>query len=100
MARLAMDLPPLKGVIHAAGVLDDGLLADQSWERFDTVLAPKVRGAWELHQATRNIELDFFVLYSSAASVSGITGPKQLCHRQRFSGWAGSSPRGGRHSRA
>ncbi|MBS0641989.1 MAG: SDR family NAD(P)-dependent oxidoreductase, partial [Proteobacteria bacterium] len=43
---------PLRGVIHAAGVLDDGVIAAQSWERFAAVLAPKLLGGWHLHQAT------------------------------------------------
>lgn len=72
--RFDNDLNPLAGVIHAAGVLDDGLLGDQSWERFERVLAPKVRGADLLHEFTRSLSLDFFVLYSSAASVLGSPG--------------------------
>ena len=65
---------PLRGVIHAAGVLDDGLLERQTQTRFQRVIAPKVRGAWNLHQLTKNIELDFFVLFSSAASLIGSPG--------------------------
>ena len=65
---------PLQGVIHAAGILDDGLLQRQSWLRFDRVIAPKVKGAWNLHRVTKDIELDFFVLFSSAASLIGSPG--------------------------
>jgi acyl transferase domain-containing protein/NADPH:quinone reductase-like Zn-dependent oxidoreductase/pimeloyl-ACP methyl ester carboxylesterase/aryl carrier-like protein/trans-aconitate methyltransferase len=65
------DFPVLRGVIHGAGVIDDGVILNQRWERFETVFAPKVRGAWNLHQATRDLPLDFFVLYSSATSVVG-----------------------------
>lgn len=72
--RFASDLKPLAGVIHAAGVLDDGLLADQSWQRFEKVLAPKVIGATLLHEFTQSLPLDFFLLYSSAASVLGSPG--------------------------
>jgi acyl transferase domain-containing protein/acyl carrier protein len=64
-------MPPLRGVIHAAGVLDDGVLIQQTWDRFVNVLAPKVYGAWNLHQLTSTAELDFFVLFSSVASVLG-----------------------------
>jgi hypothetical protein len=64
----------LRGVIHAAGVLADAALVQQSWPRFAEVLAPKVQGAWALHQATRHRPLDFFVLYASAASVFGSAG--------------------------
>ncbi len=74
VARFGSDLLPLSGVIHAAGVLDDALLGDQSWERFEKVLAPKITGARMLHEHTREADLDFFVLYSSAASVLGSPG--------------------------
>ncbi|BAU65096.1 Beta-ketoacyl synthase [Stanieria sp. NIES-3757] len=66
--------PSLKGIIHAAGVLDDGLLQSQTWERFEKVIAPKTIGAWNLHQATENLALDFFVLFSSVASLIGSPG--------------------------
>ncbi|MEY2832448.1 MAG: hypothetical protein RLZZ574_1706, partial [Cyanobacteriota bacterium] len=65
---------PIKGIIHAAGVLKDGLLQNQTWEGFDRVIAPKVKGAWNLHQITKNLELDFFVLFSSVASLIGSPG--------------------------
>lgn len=63
--------PPLAGVIHAAGLLDDGMLAGMSWERFAAVLAPKTVGAWNLHQACADKVLDFFIVYSSAGSILG-----------------------------
>jgi NADP-dependent 3-hydroxy acid dehydrogenase YdfG/acyl carrier protein len=65
---------PLAGVVHAAGLLDDGVLAHQDWARFARVFAPKVAGAWNLHEATRGLALDFFVLFSSAAAVLGTPG--------------------------
>lgn len=67
---------PLRGVIHTAGVLADGALLHQQWSRFTTVLRPKVLGAWHLHTLTtaKNILLDFFVLYSSGASLLGGAG--------------------------
>ncbi len=65
---------PIKGVIHAAGVLDDGLLQGQTWARFERVIAPKVTGAWNLHLCTKDIELDFLVLFSSVASLVGSPG--------------------------
>jgi acyl transferase domain-containing protein len=68
------ELPPVRGVIHAAGVLDDGILADLDWSRFDRVLAPKVRGAWHLHRQTADLPLDFFLLFSSTASLIGSAG--------------------------
>ena len=66
--------PPLRGVIHAAGVLDDGVLLELSRERFERVLAPKSAGAWNLHVQTRARELEFFVLFSSSASLLGSAG--------------------------
>ncbi|GAA6619606.1 type I polyketide synthase [Scytonema sp. NUACC26] len=67
-------MPPLRGIVHAAGVLDDGILLQNSWERFSHVIAPKVQGAWNLHSLTQDLPLDFFVLFSSAASLLGSPG--------------------------
>ena len=66
--------PPLRGVFHSVGVLDDGVLAQQDWSRFARVLAPKVVGALNLHTATLRDELSTFVMFSSAASVLGSAG--------------------------
>jgi SAM-dependent methyltransferase/acyl carrier protein len=74
LAQIADGQPPLRGIIHAAGVLDDGVLLQQTWERFAKVLAPKVEGAWNLHRLTQNTPLDFFVLFSSAAALLGSPG--------------------------
>jgi acyl transferase domain-containing protein/acyl carrier protein len=65
---------PLSGVVHAAGVLDDGVLTKQTWERFARVMAPKVEGAWHLHQLTAGMDLDFFIMFSSLASLLGSPG--------------------------
>jgi acyl carrier protein len=67
-------MPPLRGVIHAAGALNDGVLLHQDAARFDSVLGPKVDGSWNLHRLTREMPLDFFVLFASAASVWGSPG--------------------------
>ena len=67
-------MPPLRGIIHAAGVLDDGVLIEQSWERFEKVMLPKVAGSWNLHQLSKHLPLDFFVCFSSAASLLGSPG--------------------------
>ena len=68
------ELPPLKGVVHSAGVLDDGVLARLTWERFAPLFEPRVYGSWLLHEATKAMELDFFVLNSSLLSVLGSAG--------------------------
>jgi NADPH:quinone reductase-like Zn-dependent oxidoreductase/acyl carrier protein len=64
----------VRGVVHAAGVVDDGVLVEQSWERVASVLRPKVEGAWILHELTRDLDLDFFVLFSSVAGTLGAAG--------------------------
>jgi polyketide synthase 12/myxalamid-type polyketide synthase MxaB len=71
LLREAEALAPVRGVVHAAGVLDDGVLLQQSWARFVPVLAPKVGGAWQLDRLTRGRPLDFFVLFSSVAGLVG-----------------------------
>ncbi|NEP88097.1 MAG: SDR family NAD(P)-dependent oxidoreductase [Okeania sp. SIO2C2] len=65
---------PLAGVIHAAGMLSDGVLQNQSWYGFEQVMWPKVKGGWHLHKLSQNQKLDFFVLFSSAASLLGSSG--------------------------
>ena len=65
---------PLLGVVHAAGVLDDGLMESQSWDRFEKVLGPKIQASKLLHEFTKELPLELFVLYSSAASVLGSPG--------------------------
>ena len=74
LARIDRELPPLGGVIHSVGVLSDGALGNQSWERFEEVLWPKILGAWRLHRATMNRDLDMFVLFSSRVGVMGNPG--------------------------
>jgi acyl transferase domain-containing protein/D-arabinose 1-dehydrogenase-like Zn-dependent alcohol dehydrogenase/acyl carrier protein len=71
LARIRAELPPLAGIMHLAGVLDDALLPQQSLERFQAALAPKAYGAHHLHRLTKDDDLDFFVLFSSASAVLG-----------------------------
>jgi polyene macrolide polyketide synthase len=70
LAAIASD-HPLKAIVHAAGVLDDGAIQCQDDERLSTVLRPKVAAAWHLHELTRHLELSAFVLFSSAAGTFG-----------------------------
>ncbi len=74
LAKIDDSMPPLRGIIHAAGILDDGLLVHLDQERFSAVMAPKVQGAWNLHALTKDTPLDFFVLFSSVASMLGSPG--------------------------
>ncbi len=74
MQKFRNEWPELKGIIHAAGVLDDGILSAQDWSRFEKVFAPKVQGSWNLHEASLTKPLDFFVLFSSVASSIGSPG--------------------------
>jgi NAD(P)-dependent dehydrogenase (short-subunit alcohol dehydrogenase family) len=65
---------PLRGILHAAGVLADRSLLQQSLEALRQVAHPKWTGAWNLHQLTVGLPLDFFVLFSSAATLLGMPG--------------------------
>lgn len=67
-------MPPLRGIIHAAGLLADGAVQRMTREQLYQVMAPKVAGAWNLHELTLSHDLDFFALYSSAASFIGSPG--------------------------
>ena len=84
------DRVPLCGVFHCAGILDDGILLRQNWERFRAVMAAKVQGAWNLHVATKRHKLDCFVLFSSGAALLGLARPGQLCRRQLVPGRTGA----------
>jgi acyl carrier protein len=75
---------PVRGVIHAAGVIDDALLDDLTWERFERVFAPKVGGTWNLHRQSLGLDLDFFVCFSSAASMIGSRGQANYAAANAF----------------
>lgn len=78
------DCSLLRGIIHAAGILDDGILLQQTWSRFAAVMAPKVQGAWNLHTFTQTRPLDFFVMFSSAASLIGSAGQANYAAANAF----------------
>jgi myxalamid-type polyketide synthase MxaD len=66
--------PPIRGAVHAAGVLQDGLLAQLDAAALNSVLRPKMMGGWLLHRLLEDAPLDFFVLFSSAGSLLGQPG--------------------------
>ena len=82
--RLKSTCPPLRGIVHAAMVLDDSLIQNLDEATWSAVLAPKMLGAWNLHQASTTLALDFFVLYSSIASLLGGDGTANYVAGNRF----------------
>lgn len=74
MTELRAAMPPLKGIFHAAGLLDDAMLADMDAHKLDRVMRPKIAGAWNLHRATEGDDLELFVLFSSLTAVTGSPG--------------------------
>ena len=101
LERVEAGMPPLAGVFHSVGVLSDASVMNQDWERFERVLWPKVMGAWHLHRATAERELELFVLFTSVAGVLGNAGQAnyaaanafldQLARHRRAAGLAGQS---------
>ena len=94
-------LPPLKGIIHSAAVLEDATLMNTDTERYMKVFRPKALGAWNLHQATQEDSLDFFLMFSSISSIFGLPGQSnysaannfldRLAQHRQSQGLAGSS---------
>ena len=83
-AKISTYSRPLKGVFHTAGIIDDGMLGEQTWERFTNVAAAKLDGSWHLHQASLDLSLDHFVLFSSAASLLGSPGQSNYSAANAF----------------
>ncbi|MFG1380954.1 SDR family NAD(P)-dependent oxidoreductase [Xanthobacter versatilis] len=84
LAAVDAGMPALRGVIHAAGVLDDGVLTALDPARLESVFAAKVRGAYALHRATAHRPLDLFVLFSSLGSVLGAPGQANYAAANAF----------------
>ncbi|MDR3299548.1 MAG: SDR family oxidoreductase [Candidatus Accumulibacter sp.] len=102
LATVRAENPPLRGVFHAAGILDDGLCLDLSTERLARVMAPKVVGAVLLERLTRQDALDCFVCYSSVGTLIGSQGQANynaanhflnaLCRRRAAAGLPAAAP--------
>ena len=71
LAMIANDMPPLKGIIHSAAAIIDQPITEINLEDLSTVMRNKATGAWVLHEETRELPLDHFILYSSAANLVG-----------------------------
>jgi hypothetical protein len=76
--------PPIRGVVHSAGLVRDQLLVQMDAAAFSNVLRPKVRGAWNLHRVLMDAPLDFFVLYSSIGSLVAATGQANYASGNAF----------------
>ncbi|NJK63164.1 MAG: SDR family NAD(P)-dependent oxidoreductase [Synechococcaceae cyanobacterium SM2_3_1] len=70
----AQDPPPIRGIIHAAGTLEDAVLLQQDWDRFAKVMAAKVAGSWNLHRAAQQLQLDWTIYFSSISALLGSAG--------------------------
>ncbi len=83
--RVNAEAAPIAGIIHAAGVVRDGILLSQSWEDFEEVLKAKVLGAWNLHLwSTDKTSVRAFVMYSSVASLFGSVGQSNYAAGNAF----------------
>ena len=84
LATLDKSFPPLRGIVHAAGLIDDGIVLQQQWSRFQKVLAPKVAGSWHLYTQTAQQPLDFLLFFSSAAALLGSPGQSNYAAANAF----------------
>jgi acyl transferase domain-containing protein/surfactin synthase thioesterase subunit len=75
---------PLKGVFHCAGLLDDGIILQMDWQKFERVGKPKVAGGWLLHEFTRGLDLTHFVVFSSILSLIGSAGQANYAAANAF----------------
>ena len=84
ITQIKNSLPPLRGVFHAAGVIDDGLVINQTWANYAHVFESKVIGGWNLHLATAELSLDHFVLFSSGIALTGAAGQANYAAANAF----------------
>ena len=79
LEKIENELPPLRGVLHSAMVLEDVFVSNMSTEQWQRVVSPKMLGAWNLHHLTQGLPLDFFVMYSSSSALVGNPGQGNYC---------------------
>ncbi|WP_230253331.1 type I polyketide synthase [Rhodopirellula halodulae] len=84
LTSLPATMPPIRHVYHAAGVLRDGLLMDMTDEQLRVPFQPKVQGGWNLHEATKNLPLESFVMFSSIAACLGSPGQANYAAANSF----------------
>jgi acyl transferase domain-containing protein/aryl carrier-like protein len=84
LTDIARTMPPLKGVLHAAMVLEDCLLLKLNEERWMPIMEPKMNGVWNLHQQTLNLNLDIFLMFSSMTSMFGLPGQANYASSNTF----------------
>ena len=77
-------MPPLKGIIHSAGLIDDAAYPNMTKDKFFKIYNPKALGAWNLHRATLDAPLDLFLLISSVSSFLGIAGQSNYSTTNNF----------------
>jgi acyl transferase domain-containing protein/NADPH:quinone reductase-like Zn-dependent oxidoreductase/acyl carrier protein len=105
LQHINKSMQPLKGIVHAAMVIDDGLIRNMNAAQIKRVLAPKVLGALNLHQMTQHLSLNYFILFSSATTLFGNPGQgnyvaanaslEALARNRRASGLAATCVRWG-----
>ncbi len=78
------NMPPLKGIVHAAGVIADKMISDQTWESFSSVLEAKVQGTVNLHNTFKSEPLEFFIMLSSITSITGNIGQSNYAAANYF----------------
>jgi acyl transferase domain-containing protein/acyl carrier protein len=87
IAAIKEEYGELSGILHSAGMIADNFILKKSGEQFSEVLAPKVRGGYNLDQASQDVELDFFVLFSSVAGAMGNVGQADYAVANGFLDW-------------
>jgi acyl transferase domain-containing protein/NADPH:quinone reductase-like Zn-dependent oxidoreductase/thioesterase domain-containing protein/NADP-dependent 3-hydroxy acid dehydrogenase YdfG/acyl carrier protein len=83
-AAIAGRMPPLRGIFHLAGVLEDGILLNLSPDRFSRATGPKALGAWNLHRLTRDMGLEHFVMFGSISAAIGNPGQANYAAANAF----------------